>query len=65
MMNKELLLVIKKHTDTLIEQTKTKPQEILDFEPNKLMDTFPIFLQKNLPEEGKWLLAVNSFGTIN
>ena len=26
-MNNELLLLIKKHTDTLIEQTKTKPQE--------------------------------------
>ena len=24
-MNKELLLLIKKHTDTLIEQTRTKP----------------------------------------
>ena len=27
-MNNELLLLIKKHTDTLIEQTRTKPQEI-------------------------------------
>ena len=27
-MNDELLLLIKKHTDTLIEQTKTEPQEI-------------------------------------
>ena len=26
-MNNELSLLIKKHTDTLIEQTKTKPQE--------------------------------------
>ena len=26
-MNNELLLLIKKHTDTLIQQTKTKAQE--------------------------------------
>ena len=30
-MNNELLLLIKKHTDTLIEQTTTKPQETLEF----------------------------------
>ena len=30
-MNNELLLLIKKHTDTLIQQTKTKPQETLEF----------------------------------
>ena len=29
-MNNEFLLLFKKHTDTLIEQTKTKPQETLD-----------------------------------
>ena len=29
-MNNELLLLIKKHTDNLIEQTKTKPQETLN-----------------------------------
>ena len=33
--NNELLLLIKKHTDNLIEQTKTKPQETLEFEVNK------------------------------
>ena len=30
-MNNELLLLIQKHTNTLIEQTKTKPQETLEF----------------------------------
>ena len=30
-MNNEFLLLIKKHTDTLIEQTKTKPQETLEY----------------------------------
>ena len=34
-MNNELLLLIKKHTDTLIEHTKTRPQEILEFKLNK------------------------------
>ena len=34
-MNNELLLLMKKHTDTLIEQTRTKPQETLEFEMNK------------------------------
>ena len=34
-MKNELLLLIKKHTDTLIEQTKTKPQETLDFNMKK------------------------------
>ena len=36
-MNIELLLSIKKHTDTLIEQTKTKPEETLEFKKNKEM----------------------------
>ena len=30
-MNIELLLLIKKHTDTLVEQTITKPQERIEF----------------------------------
>ena len=33
-MNNELLLLIEEHTDTLIEQTKTKPQETLEFKMN-------------------------------
>ena len=39
-MNNELLLLNKKHTDTLIEQTRTKPQETLDFKMNKQRQTF-------------------------
>ena len=60
-----MLLLIKKHTDTLIEQTKTKPQETLEFEMNKQMQTFSINPPKNLVEEDKWLLAVSSFGSTN
>ena len=35
-----MLLLIKKHTDTLIEQTKTKPQETLEFKMNKQTQIF-------------------------
>ena len=38
MMDNEFLLLTKKHSDTLIEQTKTKPQETLEM---------------NLPNQGK------------
>ena len=64
-MNNELLLLIKKHTDTLIEQTKTKPQETLEFEMNKQMQIFSFNPSINLVEEGKWLLAVSSLECTN
>ena len=65
-MNKELLLLIKKHTDTLIEQTKkTKPQETLEFKMNKQKENFSLSPPINLGEEGKWLLAVTSFEATN
>ena len=61
----ELLLLIKKHTDTLIEQTKSKPQETLEFKMNKQMQTFSFSPPIKLIEEGKWLLAVSSFECTN
>ena len=64
-MNNELLLLIKKHTDTLIEHTKTKPQETLEFKMNKQMQNFSYNPPINLVEEGKWLLAVSSFECTN
>ena len=64
-MNNELLLLIKKHTDTLIEQTKTKPQETLEFKMNKQMQTFSFNPPINLVEEGKWLMAVSVFDCTN
>ena len=64
-MNNELLLLIKKHTDTLIEQTKTKPQETLEFKMNKQMQTFSFNPPINLVEEGKWLMAVSLFDCTN
>ena len=64
-MNNELLLLIKKHTETLIEQTKTKPQETLEFKMNKQMQTFSFNPSINLVEEGRWLIAVSSFECTN
>ena len=64
-MNNELLLSIKKHTDTLIEQTKTKPQQTLEFKMNKQTQTFSFNPPINLFEEGKWLLGVKSFECTN
>ena len=56
-----MLLLIKKYTDTLIEQTITRPQETLEFKISKQMQTFSFDPPINLIEEGKWLLAVSSF----
>ena len=64
-MNDELLLLIKKHTDTLIEHTKTKLQETPEFKLNKQMQTFPFNPPIILLEGGKWLLAVSSFKCTN
>ena len=64
-MNKELLLFIKKHTDVLIEQTKTKPEETFEFKMDKQMQTFSFSPPINLIEEGRWLLGVTSFECTN
>ena len=64
-MNNELLLLFKKHTDTLIEQTKTKPQDTLEFRVKKQLQTFCFNPPKILVEEGKWLLGVASFESKN
>ena len=39
----------------LIQQTKTKPQETLDFKKNKQTQTFSFNPSINLVEEGEWL----------
>ena len=56
----QLLLLIKKHTDSLIEQTKTNPQETLEFKMNKQLQTFSFNPPINLVEEGKWSLGLSS-----
>ena len=59
-MNNEVLPLIIKRTDTLFEQTKTKPQETLELKMDKQMQTFSFNPKINLVEEGKWLLGVTS-----
>ena len=49
----------------MIEQTKTKPQETLEFKMNKQKETFSFNPSINLIKEGKWLLAVTSFEATN
>ena len=44
-MNNELLLLLKKLTDTLIEQTKAKTQVTLEYIMNQQLQTFRLFHQ--------------------
>ena len=60
-----MLLLIKKHTDTLIEQTEEEPKETREFKLNEQMETFSFKPPINLLEEEKCLLAVISFETTN
>ena len=62
-MNNAVLLLIKKRTNTPIEQPKTKPKKTLDFNLNKQMEAFPFNPPINLFQKSNWLLAVNSFET--
>ena len=61
----ELSLSIKKHTDTLIEQTNTKPHETPKFKMNKEMENFSFSPTIKLVEKGKCLLAVSFFEATN
>ena len=60
-----MLLLIKKHTVTLIEQTKAKPQETLEFKMDKRMQTFSFSPPISLVEEGKRLITVSSLECTN
>ena len=64
-MNIELLLSVKRHNDTLIEQTRKQPRETLEFKMNNQMQSFSYNPPINLSEEDKWMLAVTSFQTAN
>ena len=64
-MKNDLLLLIKKHRDTLIEQTKTKPQETLEFKMNEQKETFSFSPRINLSEEEKWPLRATSVECTN
>ena len=60
-----MLLLTKTHSDTLIEQTRSRPQETCEFQMKKRMKTFSCDPPINLSEEGKWLLGVTSFEATN
>ena len=60
-----MFLLIKKHTDTIIEHTRSLPQETLEFTMKKQVETFSFNPPINLVEEEKWLLAVTSFEATN
>ena len=60
-----MLLLNKKYTDTLIEQTRTRPQETPEIKMNKQMEFFSSSPAINLVEEGKWLLALTSVDVTN
>ena len=60
-MNNELLLLKEKHTDTLIEQTKTKSQETFEFKMIKQLEIFCFSPPINSVEEGKWLFESDFF----
>ena len=60
-----MLLLIKKHIETLIDRLLTKPQETIELRLKKQKETFSFNPPINLGEERKWLLAVTSFEAIN
>ena len=60
-MNNELSLSFEKHTNTLIQQTKTEPLETFEFKMNQQMQTFSFKPPINSVEGCKWLLGVSSF----
>ena len=64
-MNNEIIILITKRTDILIEQTKTKPQETLVYKLNKQMEIFFILPSKNQSEGRKLLYSVTSVGATN
>ena len=64
-MNSQLLLLFKKHNDTLIEQTKTRPQETLELKMKKQLHIFSFLPPINLIEVGKWFLRVSLFECTN
>ena len=60
MIQNKLLLLAKRHRDTLLEQTKTKPQQALESQLNKQEGIFPIISPVSFSEERKRLLIVTN-----
>ena len=61
LMNIEFLLLFKKHTDTMTEQTKPKRQETLEFKLKNQMETFSYFPPISLSEERTWVISSDMF----
>ena len=57
--------MIREYTNTLIEQTRSRPQEVLEVKLNMQMDKFPVSLPLNFYEEGSWLSALKRFEVTN
>ena len=64
-MKNELLLLIEKRTDVLIDETKSKPQETLEFKMNKQMQTFSFNPPINLMDQSKRLISVTNSEATN
>ena len=66
--NEDLLLSVTKNCETLIEQTRTKTQETLDFKTTRTKETFSF--KRPISIEGSWMTELtnlevyNSFFTI-
>ena len=60
-MNNELILLIKKHTDTFIEHPKSRLHEAFEFKIKEQMETFSFSPPINIVEEKKALLEATSF----
>ena len=60
-----MLLLFKKHTDKLIEQTKTKPQGTLEFKMIRLKQIISFNPPMNLLEQGNCLLGLSSLDCTN
>ena len=56
---------MKKHTDTLIEKTKSKLQETFELKMNKHLEAFSFSSPIIVVGECKWLLAVTFVETTN
>ena len=59
----DLLLLITESTDILVEQTRTKPQETLEFKLNRSYEYFPF--ESLLELEDEWMIGLISIEVYN
>ena len=63
--SEDLLLRISKNCETLIEQTQTEPQEVLDFKLTQPRETVSFKTSINLDLASKWLVGLTSLEVYN